>query len=115
MAFAFRGKSGKEHFVTVDDRRLARIVQRCQTLPGEQLFPFIDDDGNRQDIDSVHVNEYLRAVAGPEVTAKVGKARVPIVEVPIAYTARDHDEGKKVRWTDGFEAMWVLIKHRLRR
>lgn len=51
----------------------------------------------------------------PEVTAKVGKAGVPIVEVPIAYTARDHAEGKKVRWTDGFEAMWVLVKYRLRR
>jgi glycosyltransferase involved in cell wall biosynthesis len=50
----------------------------------------------------------------PEVTAKVGKRRVPIVEVPIAYTARDHAEGKKVRWTDGFEAMWVLLKHRIR-
>lgn len=51
----------------------------------------------------------------PEVTAKVGKAGVAIVEVPIAYTARDLAEGKKVRWTDGFEAMWVLVKHRLRR
>ena len=38
----------------------------------------------------------------PEVTAKVGKRGLPIVEVPIAYTARDHTEGKKVRWTDGF-------------
>jgi len=51
----------------------------------------------------------------PEVTAKVGKRGVDIVEVPIAYTARDHDAGKKVRWTDGFEAMWVLVKHRLKR
>ncbi|RMH39944.1 MAG: glycosyltransferase family 2 protein [Deltaproteobacteria bacterium] len=51
----------------------------------------------------------------PEVTAKVGKRGIRIVEVPIAYTARDHADGKKVRWTDGFEAMWVLVKHRLRR
>jgi len=51
----------------------------------------------------------------PEVTAKIGKRGVKVVEVPIAYTARDHDAGKKVRWTDGFEAMWVLIKHRLKR
>jgi glycosyltransferase involved in cell wall biosynthesis len=51
----------------------------------------------------------------PEVTAKLGKAGIPIAEVPIHYRARSHQEGKKVRWTDGVEAMWVLIKHRLKR
>ncbi len=51
----------------------------------------------------------------PEVTAKLGKRKVRIAEVPIAYTARAIAEGKKVRWTDGVEAMWVLVKHRLRR
>ena len=51
----------------------------------------------------------------PEVTAKLGKRRVKIAEVPIHYRARNFAEGKKVRWTDGFEAMWVLVKHRLRR
>ena len=51
----------------------------------------------------------------PEVTAKLGKRKVKIVEVPIAYTARAIEEGKKVRWTDGVEAMWVLVKHRLAR
>ena len=51
----------------------------------------------------------------PEVTAKLGRKKIKIVEVPIAYTARAIEEGKKVRWTDGVEAMWVLVKHRLRR
>jgi glycosyltransferase involved in cell wall biosynthesis len=51
----------------------------------------------------------------PEVTAKLGRRKIPIVEVPIAYTARAIEEGKKVRWTDGVEAMWVLMKHRLGR
>lgn len=51
----------------------------------------------------------------PEVTAKLGRRGVPIVEVPIAYTARALADGKKVRWTDGVEAMWVLVKHRVRR
>lgn len=49
----------------------------------------------------------------PEVTAKLGRRGVRIVEVPISYTARDVEAGKKVRWTDGLEAMWVLVKHRL--
>ena len=51
----------------------------------------------------------------PEVTAKLGKRKVDIAEVPIHYRARNFAEGKKVRWTDGVEAMWVLVKHRLRR
>jgi glycosyltransferase involved in cell wall biosynthesis len=51
----------------------------------------------------------------PEVTAKLGKAKVAIAEVPVHYRARSLEEGKKVRWTDGVEAMWVLIKHRLKK
>jgi dolichol-phosphate mannosyltransferase len=51
----------------------------------------------------------------PEVTAKLGKRGVEIIEVPIQYRARNVAEGKKVRWTDGVEAMWVLVKHRLSR
>ena len=51
----------------------------------------------------------------PEVTAKLGRRRVAIAEVPIHYRARNVAEGKKVRWTDGVEAMWVLVRHRLRR
>jgi len=51
----------------------------------------------------------------PEVTAKTGNRGIPIVEVPISYSARAIADGKKIRWTDGVEAMWVLIKHRLRK
>jgi dolichol-phosphate mannosyltransferase len=51
----------------------------------------------------------------PEVTAKLGRRNVKIVEVPISYSARAIEEGKKVRWTDGVEAMWVLIKGRIGR
>jgi glycosyltransferase involved in cell wall biosynthesis len=51
----------------------------------------------------------------PEVTAKLGKRKVAIAEVPIHYRARNIAEGKKVRWTDGVEALWVLVSHRLRR
>jgi dolichol-phosphate mannosyltransferase len=51
----------------------------------------------------------------PEVTAKLGKRGIDIAEVPIHYRARNVAEGKKVRWTDGFEAMWVLLAERIRR
>jgi dolichol-phosphate mannosyltransferase len=51
----------------------------------------------------------------PEVTAKLGLRKVKIVEVPISYSARDEKGGKKIRWTDGIEAFWVLVRHRLGR
>jgi len=70
VTFNFTGKSGIEHSLSISDGRLARIIQRCQTLPGEHLFQYVDDDGNRQDVDSGAVNEYLQEIAGPGITAK---------------------------------------------
>ena len=70
MRFEFRGKSGVVHQVRISNRRLARIIQHCQTLPGEELFKYVDDEGKRQTVDSGDVNAYLREIAGREVTAK---------------------------------------------
>jgi DNA topoisomerase-1 len=70
LRFSFRGKSGVRHKISVTDRRLARIVQRCQDVPGAELFQYIDDDGEAHDIDSADVNAYLQEVAGEEFTAK---------------------------------------------
>jgi DNA topoisomerase-1 len=70
MRFEFRGKGGKPHAVDVRDPRLARVVKRCQELPGQELFQYVDDDGRRQSIDSADVNRYLREAAGEEFTAK---------------------------------------------
>jgi len=49
----------------------------------------------------------------PEVTAKLLLARRRIIEVPIGYNPRRHEEGKKVRWTDGVDALYVLVRYRL--
>jgi DNA topoisomerase-1 len=70
VTFSFTGKSGIEHCLSFADARLARIIQRCQTLPGEHLFQYVDEEGNRQDVDSGAVNEYLQQIAGPGITAK---------------------------------------------
>ncbi|TMG87931.1 MAG: DNA topoisomerase IB [Betaproteobacteria bacterium] len=70
LLFRFRGKGGAEHEVVVDDERLARIVRRCQQLPGQQLFQYVDDAGQRRGIDSGQVNEYLRDAMGADFTAK---------------------------------------------
>ena len=70
LRFEFRGKGGKRHQVAVSDRRMARVVQRCQELPGHDLFQYLDDQGARQSIGSTDVNGYLREIAGQEFTAK---------------------------------------------
>ena len=70
LRFSFTGKSGKTHQVELSDRRLARIVQRCRDVPGEELFQYLDDDGARQTIGSGDVNDYLREISGQEFTAK---------------------------------------------
>lgn len=66
----FKGKSGVEHAVALDDRRVARVVRRCQELPGQELFQYLDDAGQRHVIDSDGVNAYLRAASGGDFTAK---------------------------------------------
>ena len=70
LRFSFRGKSGINHTVAISDRRLARIVQRCQDLPGQELFKFLDADDRRQTISSDDVNAYLREITGRDITAK---------------------------------------------
>jgi DNA topoisomerase I len=71
LRFAFRGKSGVESEVELSDKRLARIVRSVQQLPGQRLFQYLDDDGQRQPIDSGQVNDYLREASGDEgFTAK---------------------------------------------
>jgi DNA topoisomerase-1 len=69
ITFRFRGKSGQQHEVGLRDRRLASVVKRCRDLPGQELFQYVDDDGEPQDIASDDVNAYLAAVA-PGITAK---------------------------------------------
>ncbi len=70
VQFRFRGKSGVRHSVEVDDRRLARIVHRCQDLPGQELFQYQGEDGAQHPVGSAEVNDYLREVTGEELTAK---------------------------------------------
>jgi DNA topoisomerase IB len=65
-----RGKSGQEHEARVDNARLVRILRRVQQLPGQMLFQYVDDAGERKAVDSGLVNDYLRNAMGEEFTAK---------------------------------------------
>ncbi len=68
--FRFRGKSGLEHEARIDNARLVRILRRVQQLPGQMLFQYVDDAGERKAVDSGLVNDYLRDAMGEEFTAK---------------------------------------------
>jgi len=70
LRFSFRGKSGIEHNVSISDRRLAKIIQRCQDLPGTELFQYLDAQGKRHTIASDDVNAHLREITGRDITAK---------------------------------------------
>ncbi|QYF92925.1 DNA topoisomerase IB [Massilia sp. PAMC28688] len=70
VQFRFRGKSGVFHEIRVEDKRLARIIARVRDLPGQELFQYVDGDGERHTIDSADVNDYLREITGEDYTAK---------------------------------------------
>ena len=70
IVFRFRGKSGKDHEVDVRDRRLAKVVARLEQLPGQELFQYLDENGELRVIASDDVNEYLREISNEDVSAK---------------------------------------------
>jgi DNA topoisomerase-1 len=69
IRFRFKGKGGAPHEVGLRDRRLAAVIRRCQDLPGQELFEYVED-GTVVDVTSDDVNEYLRAISGGDFTAK---------------------------------------------
>ena len=70
VRFQFVAKGGQRREIDLDDAKLARIVRRCRELPGQDLFQYVDDDGEVRDLGSEDVNEYLREITGQEFTAK---------------------------------------------
>jgi DNA topoisomerase I len=70
IRFEFRGKGGKAFSLNLNDRRLAKIVNHCQDLPGQELFQYIDEEGQHRTINSGDVNDYLREVTREDFTAK---------------------------------------------
>ncbi len=70
LRLAFKGKSGVQHEARITDRRVVRLVRRCQELPGQALFQYLDADGKAHKIDSADVNDWLAEAAGGHVTAK---------------------------------------------
>jgi DNA topoisomerase I len=70
LRFRFRGKSGVQHEIDVNDRRLANIIRKLQDLPGQDIFQYEDETGEVRNISSQDVNDYLHEITGEEFTAK---------------------------------------------
>jgi DNA topoisomerase I len=70
LKFNFKGKSGKVWKVKVRDRRIAKVIRACQDLPGQELFQYVDENGDNRDVTSSDVNDYLREISGEDITAK---------------------------------------------
>ena len=82
----FRGKTGREHRIRLDDRRLARVIKRCRDLPGEELFTYAEDDGSIHAVSSDDVNAYIREIAGDDFSAKDFRTWIGTVECVAALT-----------------------------
>lgn len=95
VRFRFRGKSGRQHEVDVTDRRVAKVVAKCQDLPGQDLFQYLDDDGQVRDVTSQDVNDYLREIAGKDFTAKDFRTWGGTVLAAIALGRQEEFETKK--------------------
>lgn len=95
LRFRFRGKSGRVHDVPLNDRRVAKTITKLQDMPGQDLFQYVDDDGELRDITSQDVNAYLREITGQDFTAKDFRTWSGTVLAGIALNAVGGFETKK--------------------
>lgn len=89
IRFDFRGKSGKDHQITLNDCALAEIVQGCKARPGELLFQYVGDDGLDHKVTSSDVNRYLREISGKSISAKDFRTWWGTVLTALALRERD--------------------------
>ena len=70
MSLAFKGKKGIHHHITLQNKRLARVIKECRDIPGEELFQYYDEQGRARDVDSGMVNAYIKEISGSDFSAK---------------------------------------------
>jgi DNA topoisomerase I len=108
--FRFRGKSGKMHEVDISDRRIAKTISKLQDLPGQDLFQYVNDDGEIRDVTSQDVNEYLKEITGEDFTAKDFRTWAGTVLAAIALNAVGAFETKKQAKANIKEAVGAVAK-----
>lgn len=94
LSFSFRGKSGVNHEIDVNDRRLANIIRKLQDLPGQDIFQYEDETGEVRNVNSQDVNDYLHEITGEEFTAKDFRTWAGTVLTAMALSAQGPIENK---------------------
>lgn len=94
VRFTFRGKSGISHEVDVNDRRIAKIVKKLSDLPGQELFQYVDEAGERHNVTSQDVNAYLKEITDQNFTAKDFRTWAGTVLAAMALNAQDAFKNK---------------------
>jgi len=111
VTFAFRGKSGIKHSIGFHDKRLAKIVLKCQDLPGQQLFEYVDENGEPRDVDSSDVNDYIREISGDDFSAKDFRTWVGTVYCAVVLAGKSGAETPAERKTLLVEAIKEVATH----
>jgi DNA topoisomerase-1 len=110
VRFQFRGKSGLDHEVAVTDLKVRRVIRQCQDLPGQLLFRYVDEEGSHA-ISSQDVNEYLRAAADADITAKEFRTWVGTVLSASDLAARDAPESERDARRSVTQAVTAVSHH----
>lgn len=105
LRLQFRAKSGKMRELTLSDRTLASFVKRCQDLPGQHLFGWLDGDGEAHPVSSSDVNDYIRAAMGADFTAKHFRTWGASVIAFTVLADAEHDVGLKTMLEPVTEAL----------
>jgi len=95
VLFRFRGKSGRQHEVDVTDRRVAKVIAKCQDLPGQDLFQYLEEGEEVRDVTSQDVNDYLHQIAGNDFSAKDFRTWGGTVLAAIALSKQEEFQTKK--------------------
>jgi DNA topoisomerase-1 len=94
LRFRFRGKSGREHDIDTEDWHVARIIKKLQELPGQEVFQYLDEKGERRQVTSEDVNQYLGEISGEDFTAKDFRTWAGTVMAAMALQAQEAFENK---------------------
>lgn len=111
IQFEFRGKHGIRHKVAIEDPRAAAVVRRCRELPGQELFEYIDGEGERRDVTSSDVNAYLQEITGAPYTAKDFRTWYATISALAELSGRDFATAREAK--SHVQAMLCAVSARL--
>ncbi|TRO63384.1 DNA topoisomerase IB [Christiangramia sabulilitoris] len=107
IKFEFVGKKGKEHSITIEDKRLIGLINQCEEIPGWELFKFYNEDGEKQSINSEMINEYIHELSGEIFSAKdfrTWSATKIFFETLLEFGYTEEEKEQKKNILAGFDA-----------